>query len=84
MVIPVILIMRRVTLDPREYVFHEFTVVLTGRLAKRNIETKSRRAKEPKIDVKYEITPANPTNGSWTKWVRMEDLYEILHDGGET
>lgn len=69
----------------KTYVFGEIEVVLTGKIAKREINTSSRRRKgiDAKVDTKHEITPANQVNGSWTKWVRMSDLYEIDEKGEE-
>jgi len=50
-------------------------VVLTGKTAKREIGGTGRAA--VRVDMIYEITPANKDDGSWKKWVRMTDLYEV-------
>lgn len=54
----------------KTYVFKETEVVLTGKRAERKLRTKT--------DTLYEIKPADSENGTWTKWVRMTDLYEIV------
>jgi hypothetical protein len=33
-----------------------------------------------RIDILYEITPTNEEDGSWKKWVRIEELYEIVNE----
>jgi len=53
-----------------QYLHDDAVVVLTGRVAKRTL-------KNNKIDERYEIKPADNGNGSWTKWVKKTDLYEI-------
>jgi len=45
-------------------------VVFTGRTAKRTL-------KNNRIDERFEVTPAEKELGSWKKWVRKTDLYEI-------
>jgi len=52
------------------YLNDNVEVKLTGREAKRSLRNN-------KVDIRVEITPANPTEGSWKKWVRLTDLYEI-------
>lgn len=52
-----------------QYIFNNVEVVLTGRTAKRQLKRK--------VDILHEIKPADPENGSWTKWVRIVELYEI-------
>jgi len=54
----------------RTYVLEDTEVVLTGRSAIRTLRNN-------KTDVRFEIKPANNEHGSWTKWVRMADLYVI-------
>ena len=54
----------------KTYLFNDVEVVYTGRTAKRTL-------KNNKIDQRFEITPANSEEGSWKKWVRQSDLYEI-------
>lgn len=60
-----------------KYVYGELEVVLTGRVAKKEGKRTSRRTSTPKVDIKYEIKPADEEAGSWTKWVHLEELYEI-------
>lgn len=61
--------------DAKTYVFEGLEVILTGRTAKRELKGSGRAAS--RIDTIHEITPANKEDGSWTKWVRMSDLYEV-------
>jgi len=62
--------MEELSMHQPTYLNDNVEVKLTGREAKRTL-------KNDKIDVRVEITPSNPTEGSWKKWVRMTDLYEI-------
>lgn len=64
----------------KKYVYQELEVVLTGRVAKKEGKRTSRRTTAPKIDIKYEIKPADDEAGTWTKWVHLEELYEIEAD----
>ncbi len=61
------------------YVFGDIEVKLTGREAIKTLEAKGRRT-ENKTFTLHEITPNDMSEGSWKKWVKMTDLYEI---GGE-
>lgn len=56
--------------EQQTYVHDGVEVRLTGRIANKTL-------RKDKVDVINEITPADKENGSWTKWVRMSDLYEI-------
>ncbi len=63
------------------YIYDNTEVVMTGRTAVRNPKAKARRTgtRSPeKRDTLYEVKPADPEEGSWTRWVRMSDLYEII------
>jgi len=62
---------------PKKYVHDGVEVVKTGRIAKKERQTTGRRA-APAPSVMYEITPADKETGSWKKWVRDSDLYEIV------
>ncbi len=61
-----------------KYVYEGTEVVLTGRKATRKIEGRGRVS--GRVDTKHEVQPADPEMGSWKKWVRLEDLYEIQYD----
>lgn len=52
------------------YLLDDIEVVLTGRAAIRELKNNRR-------DERHEIKPADPSLGTWTKWVRMTDLYTI-------
>lgn len=66
-------------MDDSTYVFGDLEVKLTGREATKTLEAKGRRT-ENKTFTLYEITPSDAEEGSWKKWVKITDLYEI---GGE-
>jgi hypothetical protein len=52
------------------YVYDNVEVEKTGRTAAKTL-------KSSKVDVLVEITPTNPTQGTWKKWVRETDLFEV-------
>jgi hypothetical protein len=52
------------------YVYDSVEVVKTSRTASKNLSS-------GKKDLLIEITPAASTTGTWKKWVREIDLYEI-------
>lgn len=54
----------------KTYLLDDVEVVFTGRTAKRTL-------KNDRIDERFEVTPAEKELGSWKKWVRKTDLYEI-------
>lgn len=60
----------------KTYVHNDLEVKLTGRVAEKQLPAVGRN-KEPKITQLYEITPQDQETGSWKKWVRIVDLYEI-------
>lgn len=64
-----------------KYVYKGTEVILTGRFAKRDVETTSSQRKQNSEileDILYEIVPADPKNGSWSSWVKQEELYTIF------
>jgi len=54
----------------KTYLLEDTEIILTGRKAQRTL-------RNSKIDERFEVRPADTINGSWKKWVRMTDLYEI-------
>lgn len=52
------------------YVYDSVEVIKTSRTASKNLSS-------GKKDSLIEITPAASTTGTWKKWVREIDLYEI-------
>jgi hypothetical protein len=62
----------------KTYVFQNTEIKLTGRTADKELKA-TRRTKPGTANVAtlYEITPVDPLNGSWKKWVRIEELFEI-------
>lgn len=61
----------------KKYVHEGTEVVMTGRMAKKERQSVGRRAKAT-ASLLYEITPADQEAGSWKKWVKIADLYEIV------
>lgn len=65
----------------QQYVYNGQVVVLTGRKAKKDQDTHTTtRRRTTSVDELYEITPFNAEDGSWKKWVRMNELYAIVED----
>ena len=52
------------------FVYENGEVVKTGRRAERKVRS-------GKVDELVEITPKDATTGSWKKWVREDELYEV-------
>lgn len=65
--------------NQKKYVYDFIEVVQTGRTAVKTLTSTSRRTKEvcTNEEVVVEITPANAGDGTWKKWVKEGDLYEI-------
>ena len=59
----------------KQYVHDGLEVVLTGRTAVREIPARGRSPR--RVDMKHEIEPADKEQGSFKKWVRLDDLYLI-------
>ena len=64
------------------FVYDDTEVRLTGRKATREMPVAKRRrdSSGPRTDELVEITPNDIEDGSWTKFVRRTDLYEIIDD----
>jgi hypothetical protein len=59
------------TPEPTQTYLHEDVEVMkTGRTA-------TRKLRSNKVDERVEITPVEKFDGTWKKWVRLTDLYEI-------
>jgi hypothetical protein len=58
---------------PKTYLLDDVEVALTGRTATRELRNN-------KVDERVEVTPADAENGSWKKWVRRAELYEIKEE----
>lgn len=56
--------------NKKTYVYEGVEVIKTGRTASRSTARK-------RITL-YEIKPYDNENGSWSKWVKYDELYEIL------
>lgn len=52
------------------YVYNGTEVILTGRKAEKELRRK--------VDTVFEIKPADELHGSWKKWVRMNELHQIV------
>lgn len=59
----------------KTFVFENVEVKKTGRVAHRKLRSS-------KIDVLVEITPVDEKTGTWKKWARPAELFEV-GDGGE-
>lgn len=66
--------------DKTTYVYRGTEVVLTGRKATRKVLSTSRRLTTPSEDVLYEIVPADRENGTWSSWVKIDELFTIVHN----
>ncbi len=64
------------TEQPKTYVYRDTEVKLTGRTADKELKS-TRRTKEPSVVTLHEITPVDSMNGTWKKWVRMTELFEV-------
>lgn len=64
------------------YVYEGVEVILTGRHATKNLNSR-RMSTRNNPDVLHEIKPKSADNGTWTKWVRMVELYEIINPDGK-
>lgn len=64
------------------YVWNGSEVQLTGRTARKEGKAPSGRTgrARQRIDILYEIEPTDKEDGSWKKWVRMNELYEIVDE----
>ena len=64
--------------EVKTYVFQNTEVKLTGRTANKELKpTRRTKPGEQNVATLFEITPVDPMNGTWKKWVRMEELFEI-------
>lgn len=61
------------------YIYDNIEVKKTGRIAQKKQKQKTTRSNRTPIieDVVFEITPSDPENGHWKKWVKDTDLYII-------
>ena len=68
----------------KAYVHEGVEVVLTGRIAKKEKKRPTGRrgmsTTVPSIDLIHEITPKDREVGSWKKWVKMTELFEIVNN----
>lgn len=55
------------------FVYDNVEVRQTGRTAQKELRSK-------KIDRLVEVTPLDPMVGSWKKWVREAELFEVQPD----
>lgn len=56
--------------DNKSYVYENVEVVKTGKLA-------SKKLRSGKEDILCEVTPKDNSIGTWKKWVRPDDLFEV-------
>jgi hypothetical protein len=55
------------------YVYDGTEIKRTGKQAQKTLSS-------GKIDTLVEITPIHTFNGSWKKWVRESELYQVVGD----
>lgn len=53
----------------KTYVYDNIEVTPTGRVAERTLRSK--------VEILVEVKPTDPENGSWCRWARKQELYEI-------
>jgi len=71
-------------MSQEQYVYNGAVVVMTGRKARKDQEAMTAtRRRTAIVDELYEITPLDKEEGSWKKWVRMNELYEIVEGNDE-
>ncbi len=63
----------------KTYIHDGSEVKLTGRIAKKEIHKGGMRVAAKSITI-HEITPVDAETGSWKKWVKMTDLFEIVDE----
>jgi len=63
----------------KTFIHEGIEVRRTGRSAKKTGPTTTRRTAPTEIII-YEITPADAESGSWKKWVKLTDLFEIVEE----
>ncbi len=63
----------------KTYIHDGTEVKLTGRVAKKETQTPSKRVTSKSTTI-HEITPADAETGSWKKWVKMTDLFEVVDE----
>ncbi len=68
--------MEESSVQQKTYLLDDIEVVMTGRVAKRKLRNN-------KVDERIEIKPEFLEDGSWKRWVRKTDLYEIEKDNNE-
>jgi hypothetical protein len=66
------------------YIYEGNEVKTTGRTAKRVTQGKPSRRDSTRtndrVEILYEISPIGVGVASWKRWVRYQDLFEIVED----
>ena len=57
----------------KTYVYNGTEVIMTGRTASKKIRGRG----EGRLITLHEIKPSNEDDGSWKKWVKESELYEV-------
>lgn len=57
-------------MNAKRYVYDNVEVIKTGRSAKKPLRS-------GKVDELFEITPVETMDGTWKKWVREIELFEV-------
>lgn len=59
--------------EQQKYVYDNIEVTMTGRKAKKVLRSGNE-------DELFEVTPVHSVAGSWKKWVRKAELFEVQAD----
>ena len=63
--------------EKQTYVHDGVEIKLTGREARKESRRRTTRGTIPRVEILVEITPVDVESGTWKKWVKKEELYEI-------
>lgn len=63
--------------EQQSWVFENTEVKKTGKVANKTLPS-------GKVDSLVEVTPTLHSNGVWKKWVRIQDLYEVVQEEPES
>ena len=65
------------TTEQPTYVHDGVEVKLTGREARKESQRRTTRGRTPRVEILVEIQPVDVDSGTWKKWVKKEELFEI-------
>ena len=62
------------TFETKTFVYNNVEVTRTGRTAEKKLGS-------GRVDKLFEITPIDKFDGTWKKWVRDAELFDVNEDG---